>query len=156
MNFKNPQLLFLSLFGAGFFPRAPGTFASLISLIPLYLLHKFNVHVLLFAFIFILLVLISCLCINQFQKKYNLHDPSWIVIDEFLGIILFFPFIINFNAYHLLSAFVLFRIFDIIKIFPASYFDKIDNGYGVVIDDIVSSIYAISVYRVLFLIVDFL
>jgi phosphatidylglycerophosphatase A len=41
-----------------------------------------------------------------------------------------------------LVAFLAFRVFDIFKPYPARSFDRIDNGYGVILDDIVAGLYA--------------
>jgi len=84
------------------------------------------------------------------QKELQLHDPQWIVIDEFLGMSTAWLFIQTHNLLHLIILFVLFRIFDIIKIWPASFFDtKVEHGAGTILDDIVSGIYAGLVYLVI-------
>jgi len=84
--------------------------------------------------------------------KYTSHDPSIIVIDEVAGQLI--P-LIYFSAtelpapsdwwlYIALPSFVLFRIFDIAKPFPASYFDKkVLNAHGVMLDDIAAGVYAV-------------
>jgi phosphatidylglycerophosphatase A len=69
-------------------------------------------------------------------------DPSWIVIDEVLGMgvgCLFFTFD---HWEKLLAFFVLFRLFDIIKIFPANIIDEQDSAHGILLDDIVSGLHA--------------
>lgn len=84
---------------------------------------------------------------DKAQKEFQSHDPQWIVIDEFLGMSVAWLFIQNHNLLHLIILFILFRFFDIIKIWPASYFDKkMDHGAGTILDDIVSGIYAGLVY----------
>ena len=81
-------------------------------------------------------------------------DDSSIVIDELLGIfiiLIFYDFIFIFNdIITLILIFFIFRLFDIIKIFPANYIDKnLKNGYGVMMDDIVAGIYTIFTLMIL-------
>jgi phosphatidylglycerophosphatase A len=70
------------------------------------------------------------------------------VIDELLGIyivLIFYDLIFIYNDFlTLILIFFIFRLFDIVKLFPANYIDKnLKNGYGVMLDDIVAGIYTI-------------
>lgn len=80
----------------------------------------------------------------------NLFDPSWIVVDEVLGMItawLFFPI---WNWPYIISLFILFRFFDIIKIWPANWVDhKLKNGAGTIFDDIISGLYVGGIFFLL-------
>ena len=81
-SLKDPSVLFLSVCGIGFIPRAPGTFGSLAALPLLYILGKFGTPGF-FIIPFLLLVTIGASFITEYtQKQYNIHDPGWIVIDE--------------------------------------------------------------------------
>ena len=75
------------------------------------------------------------------------HDPQWIVMDEVIGMLVTWSFVfpsVNYNV--LLPVLGLFRVFDIIKIWPASYFDKkIKHGFGTIVDDIISGLMAGSI-----------
>ena len=89
--------------------------------------------------------------------KYTSHDPSIIVIDEVAGQLI--P-LIYISAFPLpssgewwlcaaLPSFILFRIFDIAKPFPASYFDKkVLNAHGVMLDDIAAGVYALIMFLI--------
>lgn len=70
-------------------------------------------------------------------------DPSFVTLDEFAGqwLALASP-IVLFDPYWALLSFFVFRIFDISKIWPASYFDRRPGGLGVMADDMVAGIYA--------------
>jgi phosphatidylglycerophosphatase A len=97
--------------------------------------------------------------------KHTKHDPSFIVIDEVAGQLvplLFIPCIF-FYIYGMvllpsewwthaaLPSFILFRIFDIFKPFPVSYFDKkMLNAHGVMLDDIAAGIYALLVITLVY------
>jgi len=146
-NLTSPSVLFLSLLGIGFIPYAPGTLASIVTMPLLYFLIKFNVSYYFFIPVFILLSALAIYFSQMAQKKYTVHDPSWIVIDEFLGLMITYPFISNTNFIHLIIIFILFRFFDIIKIWPASFFDqKVQHGVGVILDDLISGLMTGGVY----------
>lgn len=147
-SLKKPEILFLSFFGVGFFPKAPGTAASLATLPFLFALGIINPPIVFFIPPLVILTIISSFVAEIVQQKYKLKDPSWIVIDEVLGMTLAWFFIVKHNLLHLVIIFLLFRFFDIFKIEPARYIDKnIKHGSGVILDDIVSGLYAGFTYR---------
>lgn len=86
---------------------------------------------------------------NDMMKKYG-SDPHEVVIDEFVGMwvsglfIVFYFDAAEFDVKILMTgvAFISFRIFDIIKLAPAKYFDKIDSPVGIMMDDVIAAIYA--------------
>lgn len=139
-----PLKFFLSYFGVGFIPFAPGTFGSLFTIPLLYLLAftGFNHFALLLTIL--LLLLVSTIATEFIQKKEGLHDPGWIVIDEVLGMLTTWLIIgLSTETINIVLAFVYFRIFDIFKIYPATYFDKkVTHGFGTIFDDIISGVYA--------------
>lgn len=141
-NLANIEILFLSLGGVGFAPYAPGTFGTLVTLPLLYLIGTYQVPLIFFAPFFILLTVGSCLLCEACQKKYEVKDPSWIVIDELLGMVITWLFFPSGNILLLLVAFGFFRLFDITKPYPVKYFDNMKHGAGVVLDDLIAGIYA--------------
>ncbi len=147
---KRLDILFLSFFGVGYLPFAPGTWGTLATLPLLYGIGRFHPPFFLFIPFITIVTIISCFIAEVIQKEFNLHDPQWIVIDEVLGMSTAWLFIREHNLLHLFILFILFRFFDIAKIWPASYFDKkVQHGYGTIIDDIISGIYAGSLYLVI-------
>ena len=130
----------------GFFPKAPGTVGSFVSLpVIFFICYKFGLIGLVFT------IIISFFVALLSVKKvllYTKHDPSFVVIDEFIGQAVTFLFIAdtlksNTNLVPYIIGFILFRIFDITKPFPVSYADKkITNAFGVILDDIFAGIYA--------------
>lgn len=149
-SLKRLDILFLSFFGVGFLPKAPGTWGTLATLPFLYGLGTFNPPYILFIPFIIIMTIISSFIADIVQKKFNLHDPQFIVIDEVLGMTTAWLFIQNHNLLHLFILFALFRFFDIIKVWPASYFDKkVEHGAGTILDDIVSGVFAGVVYLVI-------
>ncbi len=147
--------IFVSIFYIGYIKIASGTWGSLASIIILYPFIKFNI--LSFGasiIVFIILFFISNLFINHFSNFTNSNDSKHIVIDEFLGIfsiLIFYDLIFIYNDFiTLILIFFIFRLFDILKIFPANYIDKnFKNGYGVVMDDIIAGIYTILTLMIL-------
>ena len=143
--------IFVSLFYTGYIKFIPGTFGTIISIIILYPILKFNlVSTNLFICLFLVIFIFSLFLINKFSKYSNSHDSSIIVIDEFLGIYLifiFYDFIYFLNDFFTIALiFIFFRFFDILKVFPANIIDrKIQNSLGVLLDDLVASIYTIIV-----------
>jgi phosphatidylglycerophosphatase A len=149
-SLKKPEILFLSFFGVGFIKYAPGTFGTIATLPFLHFASLFNAPFFIYIPFLVVLTAGSCFLAEHVQKKYNLHDPQWIVIDEVIGMSITWLFSIQFGIAHLLLQFVLFRFFDIIKIWPASFFDsKIKHGSGTILDDVVSGIYAGLLYLII-------
>ena len=141
--------LFVSIFFVGYIKFASGTWGSLAALLILFPIIKLTqLSFVGLIIIFIILFFISNLCINYFSNFTNSKDSKNIVIDELLGIfsiLIFYDLIFIYNDFiTLVLIFFIFRLFDIIKIFPANYIDKsLKNGYGVIMDDIVAGIYTI-------------
>lgn len=74
-------------------------------------------------------------------REAGIKDPGFVVIDEVAGqwiALLGCPF----NWPHALIAFVLFRLFDITKPFPARRLERLPEGYGIVFDDVAAGLYA--------------
>jgi phosphatidylglycerophosphatase A len=77
------------------------------------------------------------------EKFYQSKDPQQVVIDEVLGYwigVLFIPFSFS-NA---VLAFIAFRIFDIIKPFPANSLESLSGGLGIMIDDVIAGLYTLA------------
>ena len=79
---------------------------------------------------------------QKIQKEFQLHDPQWIVIDEVIGMLITWAFVMNIEPATIFLVFSSFRMFDIIKIWPASYFDRLHHGFGTITDDVISGLYA--------------
>jgi phosphatidylglycerophosphatase A len=75
------------------------------------------------------------------SEEYFGHDSKKIVIDEWAGMFIAFLFVpISLTNY--LIAFVLFRAFDVIKIYPVKQLERLPRGWGVTMDDVAAGIYA--------------
>lgn len=80
------------------------------------------------------------------RRFYGKKDPGIIVIDEIIGFL-----VANFLAPPgfavLLSTFVLFRVFDIAKVFPIKSLERLPGGTGIVLDDVMAGVYALIIQR---------
>ena len=141
--------IFNTLFGIGYSPIAPGTIGSIFSIVFFYFLIKFVSYSFL-VIIFLIILFVSLKLIEKYSNLLKSHDSSTIVIDEFLGIfliILFYDYLKFANDFIMfLLILILFRFFDILKIFPINWVDKnIKNSFGVVLDDLLAGVYSIIV-----------
>ncbi|MCF7894882.1 MAG: phosphatidylglycerophosphatase A [Candidatus Omnitrophica bacterium] len=126
-----------SLFGIGFIPGCPGTAGSLFGLIFVWLIKDQIIFSLVTVFIIALAFFIS----GKAEKLFGQKDAKQIVIDELAGISITFLFIPKIFIF-ILAGFFLFRLFDIIKIFPANRLEKKKGSLGIVGDDLAAGIYA--------------
>ena len=141
--------VFTTLFGIGYSPIVPGTIGSIFSIVFLYFLIKFVSYSFL-VIIFLIILFTSLKLIEKYSNLLKSHDSSTIVIDEFLGIfliILFYDYLKFTNDFIMFFLIlILFRFFDILKIFPINWVDKnIKNSFGVVLDDLLAGVYSIIV-----------
>lgn len=137
-----PVVLFLSWFYTGKFPKAPGTVGSLATLPLIYFLHYININIYSLLILIVALYIAAVIVAEHVQKKYQLHDPQWIVIDEVIGMLITWSFVRTIDFPIIFLVFSLFRFFDIVKIWPASYFDRLHHGFGTITDDVISALYA--------------
>lgn len=135
-------ILFLSWFGTGKIPKAPGTMGSLATLPLIYLLHHLQINIYSLITLIIFLYVSAVVVTQKVQIKYGLKDPQWIVIDEVIGMLITWAFVRSIDFPVLFLVFGLFRLFDIVKIWPASYFDRMNHGVGTITDDVISGLYA--------------
>ena len=93
---------------------------SLATLPLIYFLHYLDFNIYSLLALILALYVAAVLVTEQVQKKYHLHDPQWIVIDEVIGMLITWSFIGTVDFPSLFLVFGMFRLFDIIKIWPAS------------------------------------
>ena len=150
------NFLFVTLFGIGKIKKIPGSFASLVTTIFLFFLfHILNISLNIVLICVIIIFFISLYAVNIFIKDLDNKDPKEVVIDEFIGQSI--PICLYEIAHegtketdqvltYYFIMFVLFRIFDITKPFPVSYYDKnFKNSFGVIMDDVCAGLYVVSV-----------
>ena len=129
---------------------APGTIASLAACFLFLLLINF-INISIIFLITLIIFFYSFISINNSFEEFKSDDPQEIVIDEVVGQMLTLLAIPIYETlyplptmYYCLSAFILFRLFDIWKPFPVNYVDNnVKGSLGIMLDDIVASIYSI-------------
>jgi phosphatidylglycerophosphatase A len=148
---KDKIIIFLAT-GAysGYTPFAPGTAGTLVA-IPLFPLMVF-IGPLWGALLLITATAGAIYVSSEAAAIMGEKDPSAIVADEIVGFA-FAVYLLPLTVVNLILAFIFFRIFDILKPFPADWADeKLGGGRGIVLDDIVAGIYACtSVHGILWL-----
>ena len=150
------NFLFVTLFGIGKIKLIPGSFASLATTLFLFIIfHILNISPNIILIGVLIIFFISLYAVNIFIKDLENKDPKEVVIDEFIGqsipICLYeiahettkeFTQVLTF--YFIM--FILFRIFDIAKPYPVSYYDKnFKNSFGVIMDDVCAGLYVVAV-----------
>ena len=128
-------------------PLAPGTFGALAA-VPLIIIIKYFgvVHI---GICLIVLIPMAVWTSQIAQKLLGKNDPSEVVIDEVAGLFLA-VLLIPLSWFNFILAFLLFRMFDILKPFPIGMIDRsIKGGTGIVLDDLVAGIYANLCIRII-------
>jgi phosphatidylglycerophosphatase A len=129
----------------GYFPIAPGTAGSAAGLVVYVLVrwtHSPSVEV---AAIVATMVAGSWAATHA-ERFFGGIDPGPVVIDEVLGMLVTLAFIpVGWSG--ALAGFVIFRVFDVIKPYPANRLEKLHGGFGIMADDAMAGVYANIVLR---------
>jgi phosphatidylglycerophosphatase A len=158
---RKPRLsiLIATAFGLGYLPKAPGTFGSLPGVVLFWAGHprawgySFDMYVhttyyvrdggLIGWMIALFLAVIGVWASGRVANYAGKKDPQFVVIDEVSG--QYFTYVLALaplNWKYLLLGFILFRVFDIWKPFPARQAERLPGGWGIMADDWVAAIYA--------------
>ena len=143
------QKLFLTFFGAGLSPKAPGTIGTLASLpVGIFVLYYFGIQTL--FMLTLAITIIGIFEINKYEKATGIHDHQQIVIDEAAGmwlslmiahstaITMTYPYA---EILAIIFSFAAFRLFDIWKPSTIGWIDReLKGGMGVMLDDVLAGI----------------
>lgn len=141
--------VYATMFFVGYFPFAPGTLASALTAMAVFFLPDLTVQA---SMIFLLVTtLVGIWASQRCEHIYAAKDPSWIVIDEFVGMLVALIALPKIWWVYLL-AFLLFRFFDILKPFPIGQIDRhVSGGLGIILDDLVAGLIARAILSVVLL-----
>lgn len=144
------SLVIASFFGVGYAPKAPGTMGTLAALPFAWLLYP-RLDTAQKLLLMLLLTALAMVTAQVAGRIYREPDSGKIVIDEVVGFFAVALFMPAARPWCWALAFVLFRLFDIFKPWPASYFDRVHkNGFGVVMDDLAAGLLSLGVFKILF------
>ena len=146
---------FVTIFGIGFSKFAPGTLGSFFGVLFFYFFYNFFYvnYILFFLFIFFIF-LFSWYSTYIYVLKNRVHDPSEIIIDEFLGQLISLSPILFINSFKLdrvnffgllVLSFLLFRFFDILKPWPIYIVDKSRTSLSILLDDVIAGLFSSTI-----------
>lgn len=145
---RNFILLLASGAGIGYLPRMPGTLGTLVGLPVSFAINRLEqAYPLLGVGALVGLAMIAILVAGHAARLLSAKDPQIIVIDEIAGFAL--ANFLSDTATAIVGAFVLFRLFDIAKVYPARRLERLPGGAGVVLDDLLAGLYVFVILRLL-------
>jgi phosphatidylglycerophosphatase A len=128
-----------SVFGAGYAPVASGTVGSFVTLVAIWLLPLTPLRI---AVALVVVTVIGIWSGSRVERVLVRKDPGVIVIDEVAGMLLS-VILLPRTIPVLVAAFLLFRLFDIWKPFPARESQALTGGVGVMVDDLIAGVYTL-------------
>lgn len=128
-----------SVFGAGYAPVASGTVGSFVTVVAVWLLPLTPLRI---AVALVVVILVGIWAGSRVERVLGKKDPGVIVIDEVAGMLLS-VILLPRTLPVLITAFLLFRLFDIWKPFPARESQALTGGMGVMVDDLIAGVYAL-------------
>ena len=131
----------IATFGVGFLPLIPGTFGSLVGVGIFLLLSSSFVVVLLSILV---LTFSGFWAASRTEELSGRKDPGKVVVDEVAGqMIALLPLtLFGVSTSAVIVSFILFRLFDIVKPYPAGRLEALKGGFGIMCDDLVAGVYA--------------
>ena len=134
-----------TFFFIGYLPFMPGTWGSLAGAL-IYFLVRGNIY--LFLCVFFLLFFTGLYVSGKAEEIFGKKDDKRIVIDEVSGILLLYLLIPPHKLY-LISGFILFRLFDIFKLYPTKKLERLPRSWGIMADDVLAALYSFIVISML-------
>jgi phosphatidylglycerophosphatase A len=133
--------LAIATWGGGYLPLMPGTFGSLVGIGVFVLLKWWPIQIL----ATVLIMFTGIWAGSRTERILRLKDPGRVVVDEVAGqMIALLPlsiFAVSSKAWIIVS-FILFRLFDIFKPYPARRLEALPSGLGIMMDDVLAGAYA--------------
>jgi phosphatidylglycerophosphatase A len=124
--------------GAGYFPVAPGTVGSAVGLVVYFISRGWPI--LLQAGLLLAIVVVGIWASGQAVQHFKREDPGHVVIDEVAGQLVTL-FSLNVTILGAVAGFLIFRVLDIFKPWPARDLERLPSGSGVMADDLMAGLY---------------
>jgi phosphatidylglycerophosphatase A len=133
-----PALAIATSLGIGYIPFAPGTFGSAAGLL---LWWALPASTLVQSGVIVGLFVVGSWSGNVAERHFGKTDPGQVVIDEVMGMLITL-FLNPVGWPGAIGAFLLFRLFDVLKPYPANRLERLHGGIGVMADDAMAAVYA--------------
>jgi phosphatidylglycerophosphatase A len=154
--------------GVGYLPLAPGTLGALVGAglyltlwtgiyqtsalkLGINLQNAYTPQISLMILVALAVTLVGIWAASRTERVLQKKDPSVVVIDEVAGqmiALLSWPFMAH-SGWTIISAFLLFRLFDIWKPYPIRRLESLESGLGIMADDVLAGVYALIANSVL-------
>jgi phosphatidylglycerophosphatase A len=148
---KRLAVLIATSGGAGYFPVAPGTVGSAVGVV-VYLLTRGWTPMAQVALL-VGVTVVGIWAADVAAKHFDKEDPGYVVIDEVAGQLVTL-LLLDVGILGAAVGFFLFRVFDIIKPWPARRFEDLPGGVGIMADDLMAGVYGWLVLRGLLFVVS--
>ena len=137
--------LIATVFYIGYIPWVPATFASMFGLVVVIVAGESIFgssprSVVISGIVITLLFLTGVRASQVFEEETHRKDDRRIVVDELVGMLAAL-WGIQLSAGNLLAAFIMFRLFDVLKPFPIRRAERLKGGWGIMTDDVLAGIY---------------
>jgi len=133
-----------TVFGVGYLPAAPGTWATAVGVVIAYFLGN---DLPVFSILLLVLLILGIITTGIIEKEMKQKDPGCLVIDEVVGVMIalwglpmIWPVMI--------CGFFLFRAFDMFKIYPINKLEAQPGGWGIMLDDCMAGVYTTIILRI--------
>jgi phosphatidylglycerophosphatase A len=136
-----PQVFALAVataLGVGYVPVAPGTCGSAVGLLLWFVLPS---SPLIQGTAIVVIFVMGSWSGSVAERHFGRSDPAHVVVDEVAGMLVTL-FLVPVGGIGVLGAFLLFRIADIVKPFPANRLERLPGGLGIMADDVMAGLYA--------------
>lgn len=137
-----------SIFYVGYLPVAPGTLGSLAAVLLYYFICR---NAIMMSAVILVIIILGFVTSGRVEKIFQEKDPGEIVIDEFAGMLISLYRIPPAMGY-VVTGFLLFRFFDIVKPKPIRDLEKLKGSMGIMSDDIIAGVYTNIILQVIYIV----
>lgn len=137
-----------SIFYIGYLPVAPGTLGSLAAIVLYYFIWH---NALTTAIVILIVIALGFITSGRVEKIFGEKDPGEIIIDEFSGMLVSLYRIPPSMGY-VVTGFLLFRFFDIVKPKPIQNLERLKGSLGIMSDDLMAGVYTNMALQVIYII----
>lgn len=142
------QVWCVTSLGLGFAPKAPGTFGTLGGVAIAWALWPVTPFLPWLLVVAVALYAFGRALTPGIEARYE-KDPGWFVLDEVVGYLITVAWITPPSYLALAMAFLVFRLFDVLKPAPIRRLERVGGGHGIMLDDVMAGVYGLGVMAAL-------